>query len=265
MIENTRKRLDRRQIEMRLAAIAATVARGDTVAEACRAHDVAVPSYYRWLAERRDGPEAEGEQARETVLRAAGTVFLRDGFGASIDMVATTAGVSRQTVYNLFGSKDRLFAEVVQSVYRRTVMPVLVLDRTDDLPAMLETCGRHMLALMLDPEAVGLLRITLGEYREHPELAAIAYAMRASPILPNVASVIARRLDDEVAAGTIAPIDTELAAETFVGSFTAHARHRALIGLEAPSASELERRLQMAIMLFVRGLGYGVSAPAVRR
>jgi TetR/AcrR family transcriptional repressor of mexJK operon len=215
-----------------------------------------VPSYYRWLSGGRTVRTAAPEAVRETILRAARTAFLRDGFGACLERVAAVAGVSRQTVYNLFGTKERLFGEVVQSVYRRMIAPALVVDRGADLSTMLAICGRHLLALMLDPEAVGLMRIALGEYREHPQLAAFAYAVRTSPIVPNVTEVIGRRLEAEMAAGAIDGVYALLAAKTFVGSFTAHARHRALIGRDPPSDEDLERRLRFAIDLFVRGLGY---------
>jgi AcrR family transcriptional regulator len=197
-------RLTPKQIEVRLAAIARDVAAGSTVAEACLANHVSVPSYYRWLSGGRTVRTAAPEAVRETILRAARTAFLRDGFGAGLERVAAVAGVSRQTVYNLFGTKERLFGEVVQSVYRRMIAPALVVDRGADLPTMLAICGRHLLALMLDPEAVGLMRIALGEYREHPQLAAFAYAVRTSPIVPNVTEVIGRRLEAEMAAGAIA-------------------------------------------------------------
>jgi hypothetical protein len=46
----------------------------------------------------------------------------------------------------------------------------------------------------------------------------------------------------------------------FIGSFTAHARHRALIGLSPPSPEELEQRLELAIRIFTQGLGYRTLA-----
>lgn len=259
-----RPRLRPDQIEGRITAVARDVSRGRTVAAACRAAGIALPSYYRWIAQRKTTGSASaadgGDDLREAVLFAARSVFLREGFGASLEKVAAAAGVARQTVYNLFSSKERLFGEVVQSLYRQTVDPVLVVDRSADLVTMLTDCGRHLLKLMLDPEAVALLRITLGEYFDHPELAAAAYAMRTSRVVPNVSGVIAARLQQEMDLGNLDRVDPFLAAETFIGSFTAHARHRALIGLSPPSPEELEQRLELAIRIFTQGLGYRAIA-----
>jgi TetR/AcrR family transcriptional regulator, mexJK operon transcriptional repressor len=54
---------------------------------------------------------------RRAILDAAGTVFLRDGFArASIDVIAAEAKVSKQTVYNHFGDKERLFTAMTDDV-----------------------------------------------------------------------------------------------------------------------------------------------------
>lgn len=249
-------RLSPAEVEARLALVERNLKRGTTVARACRIARISAPTYYRWRA-------ATGAPAnpatRERVREAAREVFLRDGFSASLGKVAARAGVARQTIYNLFGTRDRLFGEVVQALYQQIVSPALVLAPDASLLEVLEQAGRHQIMLSLNPEALSLLRITLGEYQDHPELAAAAYAMRSSPQNVNVASAVAARLEREIAAGAIEPLDTHLAAETFIGSFTAHIRHRALIGEAQPTPGELEARLQLAIRLFVRGLGW---APA---
>ena len=47
------------------------------------------------------------------------SVFCREGFaGANIDLIAAEAGVSRQTVYNHHGDKEKLFMAVVARPHR---------------------------------------------------------------------------------------------------------------------------------------------------
>jgi len=58
---------------------------------------------------------------RVSILDAATDVFCREGYaGANIDMIATEAGVSRQTIYNHHGDKEKLFVSVVQALTERT-------------------------------------------------------------------------------------------------------------------------------------------------
>ena len=55
-----------------------------------------------------------------SILEAATYVFCREGFaGANIDMIAAEAGVSRQTIYNHHGDKEKLFVAVVQALTER--------------------------------------------------------------------------------------------------------------------------------------------------
>ena len=50
--------------------------------------------------------------ARQRLLDAAADLFYRQGIGAvGVDLVSKAAGVSKRTLYQQFGSKDRLVAE----------------------------------------------------------------------------------------------------------------------------------------------------------
>lgn len=231
---------------------------GMPVREACRAAGVAVPTYYRWRRRGDDTPPAPPrapDRTRQRILEAARTQFLNHGYSASVEAVARAAGVTRKTVYDRFGSKELLFGEVVQALYTRIIPPVSLADPGGDLEEMLDVCGRHLIGLIFDPEAVALMRIALGEYRERPELASLAYAMRSSPAVPNVAGTIAARLETEMAAGRLDRANPRLAAESFIGAFAAHPRHRALIG-DTPPPDDVERRLAFAIRLLLAGLNY---------
>ena len=53
-----------------------------------------------------------GPTARQRLLDAAADLFYRQGIGAvGVDLVSKQAGVSKRTLYQQFGSKDRLIAE----------------------------------------------------------------------------------------------------------------------------------------------------------
>src|ERR1041384_5033354 len=57
---------------------------------------------------------------RLSVLEAAAMVFCRDGFSsASIELIAAEAQVSRQTIYNHYGDKEKLFTAVVKDMTER--------------------------------------------------------------------------------------------------------------------------------------------------
>jgi len=65
-------------------------------------------------------PPRSHEAKRVSVIDAAASVFCREGYaGANIDLIAAEAGVSRQTVYNHHGDKEKLFVAVVRDLTER--------------------------------------------------------------------------------------------------------------------------------------------------
>src|SRR5688500_10988714 len=87
---------------------------------------------------------------RALILEAASRVFAREGFsGASIDMIAAEAGVSRQTVYILIGDKESLFAAVVEETTARANADLFATlatfpDHPHDLEAELTGFARRL-------------------------------------------------------------------------------------------------------------------------
>jgi AcrR family transcriptional regulator len=65
---------------------------------------------------------ARGMDKREEVLQIASETFLAKGFdGTSINVMAREAGISKESIYRYFGSKEDLFLSVIEremAVYR---------------------------------------------------------------------------------------------------------------------------------------------------
>lgn len=90
------------------------------------------------------------EEQRRSVLDAARAVFAQSGFhGATIESVARLSGTPRPTVYELFGSKDDLFAAVVDDsadrVYKR-----LSASFTESIDYELDAFVRHNFTAVFD-------------------------------------------------------------------------------------------------------------------
>ena len=86
-------------------------------------------------------PKRGTELARTTALiNAATRVFLREGYGlASIDKVASEAGVSTRTIYERFKNKADLLAAVITRLVEHdmeTVLATTELDRLDPRDAL---------------------------------------------------------------------------------------------------------------------------------
>jgi AcrR family transcriptional regulator len=103
-----------------------------------------------------------GEQ-RARVLRAAAQVVAQQGMqAATIERIAREAGVSRQAVYEQFGDRATLFAEVVAETEERAFAAIAGPSVTDPQPglrAWARANYANMVTFVADsPEAYGVLR-----------------------------------------------------------------------------------------------------------
>jgi AcrR family transcriptional regulator len=72
---------------------------------------------------------------RQRLLDAAADLFYRQGIGAvGVDLVSKTAGVSKRTLYQQFGSKDHLIAESLDA-HGDTILDLYIPAESPDAPA----------------------------------------------------------------------------------------------------------------------------------
>jgi TetR/AcrR family transcriptional repressor of mexJK operon len=56
----------------------------------------------------------------EALFEVATDIFLENGFdGTSMALIARTAGASKETLYSHFGSKEALFARIIEALSER--------------------------------------------------------------------------------------------------------------------------------------------------
>ena len=69
--------------------------------------------------------EKESRKPKQAaVMQAATGLFVRHGYdGASTEMIAERAGVSRQTIYNRFESKEALFLAIAKNLVHEVGHP----------------------------------------------------------------------------------------------------------------------------------------------
>lgn len=187
------------------------------------------------------------------ITNAAKDVFLREGYGTSIDSIVAAAGIARQTLYNHFPSKKDLFLAVMEDVVERTMHPLLHLDAELPLPEMLARFATVYIQGALDPDSLALSSMIASAVKEFPEIGPLAYSAGPRRTIPALANY----LRQQRSAGHIDIKDPEIVAESFFGAVVGHARYRYLFGL---GIDHDERRralfIEQVVDVYVRGLGY---------
>jgi TetR/AcrR family transcriptional repressor of mexJK operon len=205
---------------------------------------------------------------RQAILDAAEQVFLRDGYlAANMDELAALSGVSKQTVYNHFGSKEVLFVELVSTMTTGTGDTVLH-DAPDpptaaDLPTFLREYAERQLSAVLSPRILQLRRLVIGEVGRFPELARVLWDRG-----PNRAmTAIAARLRRFAEAGWVHVDDASDAASFFNWLVMSGPLNEAmLLGDGAvPGPTAIRRHCAEAVRIFLAAYAAPDQAPAVSR
>lgn len=171
----------------------------------------------------------------EAILEAASVVLFERGLAAPMDEIARRAGVSKQTVYNHYGSKPELVSALIE---RRVNAVTAALGAAvgDASPQdALANYARALLHTVTLERGVSLMRLLIQSVPGNPELAEKAYAAGVRAGRRRLAEFLAR----EARAGRLAIEDANEAAGFFSGMVIAHHQTMALFGL--PSELNAER------------------------
>ncbi|MCP3130246.1 TetR/AcrR family transcriptional regulator [Shewanella sp. KJ2020] len=121
-------------------------------------------------------PMSRSEQKRQQVLVAAIDLFCRQGFPhTSMDEVARLAGVSKQTVYSHYGSKDELFVAAIES---KCVGHNLNDDLLKDPAQPESTLTQFALQfgdVIVSPEAITVFKACVAQSDSHPEVSRLFF------------------------------------------------------------------------------------------
>lgn len=218
---------------------------------------------------RETGPSAAfaGSPAkRAAIVEAAKRVFLREGFSrASVDAIAAEGGVSKQTIYNHFGDKERLFFAVIESAQGGpSAEQEKALDALFDADAepgvALRKLGQKLLAMMFREDLSALRRLVISEAVHYPQLR-LAWA-RGGPLglMIRLTGYLAR----EAGRGRLDIRKPERAARQLVALLASEAHDLSVYGTIPLSPSQIEAIVDENLEMFMRAYGPRPSAPPKR-
>lgn len=185
----------------------------------------------------------------EAILEATSEAIYERGLAVSMDEIARRAGVSKQTVYNHYGSKSEL-------------VRALIARRTDFITSALEVPGaaerphdaladyaRALLETILMPRGVTLIRLIVSSVAGEPDLAQEIFKGGLSASRVKLAAFLAK----ETAAGRLAIDDVNEAADFFAGMVISHRQLNLLLGLPTDlTPARIERIATEAARRFLK-------------
>ncbi len=180
-------------------------------------------------------------------------MFLRVGYGAaSIDKVASEAGVSTRTIYERFKNKADLLGAVITGLVERDMASILTpteLDRYEPQEA-LTIIGRTLAGRARTPDAAALFKILASESQRFPELAA---KMRSNAKAP-IDNAIAGYFRGQIRRGTLSISDPERAAVLFIQMICAELHECLLFGSAEDMATlDFDAHLNNVVDIFLHG------------
>ena len=147
------------------------------------------------ISQEESGLRPSSVAKRRAILAAAEAAFLAARFDTvTMDDIAQGSGVSKQTVYAHFGTKDQLFVELVTSMTRFAgddVLPDPVgIESAEDVVPALEALLERQLATVLEPRLLRLRRLVIGEVPRFPELARAVREHGANRAIATIAEIL---------------------------------------------------------------------------
>ena len=197
-------------------------------------------------------PVSRGERRRQEIVAVAEQVFLAGGFTeTTMQTVALQAGASKETLYRHFGSKEELFAEVINN--RATRLRARLdadFERPHALGEILHDLGTNLLGCMTSPEVVALLKIVIAEVPRAPELGRIFHTYGPERTRVRLTEL----LHAAKARGEFHGTNPALAASLFLGAIVSQSLTTSLVLNDPPpvTSAEIDERVGEAVAMFLQ-------------
>jgi TetR/AcrR family transcriptional regulator, mexJK operon transcriptional repressor len=199
----------------------------------------------------------------EQLLDIALDLFLENGFErTSIDAITAAAGMAKRTVYARYVDKVALFKAALTRAIENWIVPVdrLRMAESDDLEKTLLRIGQLLLANILSPGGLRLLRLSNAVSGHMPEIAAYNTQIGTEPTLAYLADLFRRRL---LPADAPEP-EADEAALAFLHLVVGGPASTAAYGIELEDEAR-DRHTRYCVRLFLHGARRAQDNPVIER
>jgi AcrR family transcriptional regulator len=128
--------------------------------------------------------QQKAEKKEQQILKGALQEFVENGYlGTSMDKIAQTARVSKQTVYSHFGDKEGLFKALIKHVAREKFQLVWAKPLQGKPEQVLKELAYRLLQEVKNPEYLSFIHLLITESKRDYDLGTLFLAHVAKPAM----------------------------------------------------------------------------------
>jgi AcrR family transcriptional regulator len=191
--------------------------------------------------------ETQTPETRARLLEAAARVFAGQGYArATTRELAAAAGVNEVTLFRHFGSKQGLFAAVIDTFAAPAITSEMEVHFTGDYRQDLVKMGQQIMKVLVDRQEAMLLMLC--EASHFPEVGEV---LAQNP--RQLRLVLARYLEKQMDQGTVRPLHAEAAAQAFWGMFFSYSISLGLLSEPVEPELSFDEIVEQFVEVFVSG------------
>lgn len=188
-------------------------------------------------------------ETKEKILRATLNLLSRKGYlGSTTREIAREAGITELTLFRHFGSKEKLFEEVLK---RYSFLPALkeVLPRLEGLSYEEALMDIGMLFIKTLKEKKPIIKIMLSEANLYPEKIRDVYQR----LMDRTIKTLAEFFNELQKKGVMRNFPSEIGAKAFLGMLFSYFKAEEIIKGRNLSEGEIKKRLKGFVSIFIYG------------
>ena len=194
------------------------------------------------------------EKKWQAIVMAAKTLFSQTGYSnTSMDAIAKQAGVSKQTIYSYFGSKEALFTGIMDHMCTEIECPIesgcLPSIESASAEKTLLTVAHAIFTIMTNAEVLAVYRIAMSEASQNPKLATLLHEHGPKRMHESLAELFAElkkhhKLDVK---------NTNISAPEFLSLILGQLHQQFLLGIHPlPTEKQVDAHIKNAVANFIK-------------
>jgi AcrR family transcriptional regulator len=195
---------------------------------------------------------------RDQIREGARKAFLDRGFsGASTDGIAAEAGVSKQTLYAYYPSKEELLFNVLRGLIEAggpqeglAAASGASLGSKEEVRGALSALAGGLVSALMRPEYVALVRVVIAETPRLPHLGELFRSAVPEMVLGGVADLLRRAREE----GAIRQVNADAASRMFVGPLLTYVLMDGLFVGDGPPRPPAPETIEEVVELFVEAI-----------